>query len=240
MDEITTGGLLNGRVTYRQFAAGHRSGFEPVLLAASVPAKAGQLVLEAGTGAGAALLCLATRVPGLCGVGLERDGPTADLANENFKINGLHDIFVTQGDAENLPFAARIFDHVLANPPWFDARSTASPDARRALAHQAAPDLLGRWIASLTRVLRRQGSITLILPAASFGQAIAALRDGCGAITLTPLWPRAGVPAKMIILAARLGSKAPDVIQPGLVLHEGNTISPAAQAILRDGQSIHA
>src|ERR1700688_2598202 len=115
MDEITTGGLLNGRVAYRQFAAGHRSGFEPVLLAASVPAKAGQVVLEAGTGAGAALLCLAARVPGIAGVGLERDGPTAQLASKNFEINKLHGVFVVQGDVENLPFAARIFDHVLAN-----------------------------------------------------------------------------------------------------------------------------
>ena len=108
------------------------------------------------------------------------------------------------------------------------------------MAHQATPDLLGRWIDALTRVLRRQGSITLILPAASFGPATAALRGRCGGITLTPLWPRAGQAAKMIILAARLGSKAPDVVQPGLVLHEGNTISPAAQAILRNGQSINA
>jgi tRNA1Val (adenine37-N6)-methyltransferase len=238
MNEITTGGLLNGRVTYHQFATGHRSGFEPVLLAASVPAKAGQFVLEAGTGAGAALLCLATRVPGVLGCGLERDEPTAQLANENFKINKLYDIFVVQGDIENPPFAPRIFDHVLANPPWFDAKSTASPDARRAMAHQATPDLLGRWIASLTRVLRPQGSITLILPAASFGQATAALRGCCGGITLTPLWPRAGVPAKMILLAARLGSKAPDIIRPGLVLHEGNAISPAAQAVLRDGAAL--
>ena len=30
----------------------------------------------------------------------------------------------------------------------------------------------------------------------------------------------------MILLTARLGSNAPDVIRPGLVLHEGNAISP--------------
>jgi tRNA1(Val) A37 N6-methylase TrmN6 len=85
MDETTTGGLLNGRVTYRQFAAGHRSGFEPVLLAASVPAKTGQCVLEAGTGAGAALLCLSARVPGITGYGLERDAATANSPTRTLK-----------------------------------------------------------------------------------------------------------------------------------------------------------
>jgi tRNA1(Val) A37 N6-methylase TrmN6 len=98
--------------------------------------------------------------------------------------------------------------------------------------------LLKAWITALTPLLRHQGSITLILPAESFAQASAALRVSYGAITLTPLWPRAGVQAKMILLAARLGSKAPDVLRPGLILHEGNAISPAAQAILRDGAAL--
>jgi tRNA1(Val) A37 N6-methylase TrmN6 len=238
MDEITTGGLLNGRVAYRQFATGHRSGFEPVFLAASIPAQAGQSVLDAGTGAGAALLCLGLRVPGLRGFGLELDGATADLANENFRINGLNGFFTIQGDASAPPFAGQTFDHVMTNPPWFNPASTTSPNARRAIAHHAKPALLAGWITALTPLLRHRGSLTLILPAESFGQAASALRASYGAITLTPLWPRAGVPAKMILLAARLGSKAPDVIRPGLVLHEGNAISPAAQAILRDGAAL--
>lgn len=239
MDEITTGGLLNGRVTYRQFATGHRSGFEPVLLAASVPAKPGQTVLDAGTGAGAALLCLGARVPTLRGIGLELDSATADLANENFKINNLRNFFAIRGDATLPPFAPQKFDHIMANPPWFNPASTASPNARRAIAHHAKPALLNRWISALTPLLRHQGSLTLILPAESFAQASAALRVSYGAITLTPLWPRAGVQAKMILLAARLGSKAPDILRPGLVLHEGNAISPAAQAILRDGAALN-
>ena len=195
-------------------------------------------MLDAGTGAGAALLCLAARIPNLRGIGLELDGATAELASENFKINGLTAFFAVRGDAILPPFGPQKFDHVMANPPWFNPASTASPNARRAIAHHAKPALLSHWISALTPLLRHQGSITLILPAKSFAQASAALRVSCGAITLTPLWPRSGVQAKMIILAARLGSKAPDVLRPGLVLHEGSAISPAAQAILRDGAAL--
>ncbi|NNM56892.1 tRNA1(Val) (adenine(37)-N6)-methyltransferase [Acidocella sp.] len=233
MNEITSGGLLGGRVAYRQLATGHRTGFEPVLMAAAVPARAGELVLEAGTGAGAALLCLAARVPGMRGVGIEAEPALTRLANENFRANGFTGTACIQGDAMHLPFPSHAFDHVMANPPWFAAHNTASPDARRALAHQAGPGLLGGWINSLTRVLRPRGSITLILPAASLTAAGAALRGaGCGAISLFPLWPRAGAPAKIIIITARRGAKSPDRVLPGLVLHDAAGITAAAQAVL--------
>ena len=61
----TDGHLLGGRVSYAQPREGFRSGIEPVLLAAAIPARPGEHVLEGGSGAGAALLCLAARVPGL-------------------------------------------------------------------------------------------------------------------------------------------------------------------------------
>ncbi len=235
MNETTDGTLLGGRVTYRQFAKGHRSGFEPVLLAASVPARPGDRVLEAGCGAGAALLCLAHRVPGITGLGIEIDPALANLANENFKNNGLHDICARHGDITAGPFAAP-FDHVMANPPWHDAASTISPDAKRALAHHAAPGVLESWIAALAAWLKPRGTITLILPSAAFVEAAACLKaQGCGGVSLLPLWPRAGQAAKQVMIAAIRGAKAPDKILAGLVLHDEAGITQAANAILRDG-----
>jgi tRNA1(Val) A37 N6-methylase TrmN6 len=238
VEQTSEGSLLGGRLVYRQFLAGHRSGFEPVLLAAAVPARAGDMVLEAGTGAGAALLCLAARVPGISGVGLEIDPALARLSNENFKINGLQDIHTLVGDATRPPFES-VFNHVMANPPWHPVAGTASPDQKRALAHQATPGLIARWIAALAAVLKPRGSITLILPATALSEATAALQDaGCGGATLLPLWPRASQPAKLIILSARRRGKAADKVLSGLVLHDEAGISPAAQAILRDGAAL--
>jgi tRNA1(Val) A37 N6-methylase TrmN6 len=234
MGETTAGGLFGGRVAYWQFRGGHRSGFEPVLLAACVPARAGEKVLEAGTGAGAALLCLAARVAGLRGVGVERDAALARLAAENFRENGFEQMFSVQADALRLPFSAASFDHVMANPPWYDAAGTPSPDPARALAHQASAD----WIPGLVKMLRPSGSITLILPAAAFSAAAAALRASCGGVTLLPLWPRAGVAAKMVIIGARKGSKSPDKVLAGLVLHDAEGITQEAQEILREGKAV--
>ncbi|MDR3520088.1 MAG: methyltransferase [Acidocella sp.] len=238
MSQITEGTLLGGKVTYRQFASGHRSGFEPVLLAASVNAKPGELVLEAGSGAGAALLCLGHRVPGLSGTGIEIDPTLVTLANENFKINGLNGMASLQGDAARPPFGA-IFQHAIANPPWFNPASTKSPDEQRALAHHSQPGLLAAWINGLTNCLHPRGRIYLILPAASVSDAIIGLKTHkYGAITLFPLWPRAGQAAGQIILTARRGSRAADQCLPGLILHDENGITTAANAILRDGTAI--
>ncbi|HQT64516.1 MAG TPA: methyltransferase domain-containing protein [Acidocella sp.] len=238
MSDITEGTLLGGKLRYRQFVTGHRSGFEPVLLAASVPARSGELVLEAGTGAGAALLCLAQRVPGIGGVGVEIAAGLAALANENFKINGLDRLSCITADAAAPPFG-QAFHHVMANPPWFDPHATPSPDAKRALAHHRMPGLLASWIGNLSKCLRAGGTMTLILPAASLSEAAACLRAAkCGGITLLPLWPRAGQVAKQVIISGKKAGHGADRLLPGLVLHDAAGITAAANAILRDGRAL--
>ncbi len=238
MREVTEGTLLGGMVRYRQFAAGHRSGFEPVLLAAAVTARAGDAVLDCGTGAGAALLCLGHRVAGVAGVGLEIDPATVALANENFKNNGLKDFSAVRGDATS-PDMTRLFDHALSNPPWHDAAGTTSPDPGRALAHHAGADLLARWIGGMIGCLTPRGYLTLILPATTALRAASLLRVGdIGAIKLLPLWPRAGKSAGQVILSGRRGAKGPDGLLPGLVLHDAAGITAEADAILRGGAAL--
>lgn len=232
---VTEGTLLGGRLRYRQGAAGHRSGIEPVLLAAAVPARPGERVIEAGTGAGAGLLCLGHRVAGVGGVGVERDPALAGLAAANFRANGLDEMNAVAADIAALPLAGG-FDHGFANPPWRNAADTASPDPGRRLAHRAPAKLLAVWTGALAAGLRRRGSLTLILPAASLSEAFAAMSAaGCGACHVLPLWPRAGRAAKLVIVQARKGARGPDALLPGLVLHGAGGYTEAAEAILRGG-----
>ena len=84
---LTEDRLLGGRVHLSQPANGYRAAIDPVLLAAASPARPGERVLELGAGAGAASLCLAARVPGVCIEGLERDGVTVALARANAARN---------------------------------------------------------------------------------------------------------------------------------------------------------
>ncbi len=230
--------MLGGKIRYRQFDHGHRSGFEPVLLAASIPARPGDRVLEAGCGAGAALLCLGHRLERLSGVGVEIEPDLAALANENFKINNLGGFSCQCAAVEQVDVAGR-FEHIMANPPWHGRASTQPADRLKALAHHAGPALLAKWVERFAACLAPRGSLTFILPASALTEATAAFRaHRLGGVTLFPFWPRAGRPAKLIILAATLNGRGPDRILPGLILHDETGITEAAQAILRDGEAI--
>jgi tRNA1(Val) A37 N6-methylase TrmN6 len=237
--QTTEGTLLGGRVQYAQPAVGFRSGIEPVLLAASIPARPGQTVLEAGTGAGAALLCLAARVPGLTAIGIERDPALAALAARNVRANGMTGAHVVTADAAALPLRAT-FDHAFANPPYHAGGGTPSPVDGRRSAKQADAALFDRWIAAMAGALRHRGTLTLIVPTPALPACIAALAaSSCLPEALLPLWPLAGRPAKLALLRGVKGGRGPFRVLPGLVLHEpdGRFTAPA-EAVLRAGRGI--
>ena len=124
--EATEGHLLGGRVRYAQPRTGFRSGIEPVLLAAAIPARPGDRVLEAGCGAGASLLCLSARIPGVNCVGIERDAELVALSTANATANGWMGMTFLAADIEALP-PLGLFDHACANPPYHHAAGTTSP-----------------------------------------------------------------------------------------------------------------
>ncbi len=237
MSETTEDNLLGGRVRLRQPMTGQlRAGLDAVLLAAVLPARPGQRVLEAGCGSGAAMLCLAARVPELVLLAVERDPAMAALAAENAVLND-RIARVVAGDVADLALARRLgpWDHAMANPPYWPG-GTAPPAPGRATATHEAGAGLGEWAAFLAAGLRHGGWLGLVLPAARFDEGGTALRAaGCGGTTLLPLWPRAGVPAKRVLLLARKGGRGPAAVLPGLVLHEADGgWSAAAAAVLRE------
>lgn len=236
------GTLLGGRVRHIQAEAGHRTGIEPVLLAASITARPGSRVLEGGTGSGAALLCLATRVPGILGWGIERDAGQAALARRNIEGNGLRGLEIVTADLTApgaLPNGLR-FDHAMANPPWHRSTGTASPDLGQDSARRAPEGLFGAWIVALARALRDRGSLTLVTSAASLSECVGGLTAaGCGSVTVLPLWPKSGREAKLVLLGAVKAGRGPTRLLPGLVLHaEDGGYTLAAELILRHGAAL--
>jgi tRNA1(Val) A37 N6-methylase TrmN6 len=236
---ILPGTLLGGRVRHNQPARGHRTGIEPVLLAASIPARLGQRVLEGGSGAGAALLCLAHRVPGVTGLGIERAPELVRLASANAAANGFTGLGFVAADLTTWQ-ADCVFDHAMANPPWHAPASTASPDSGREDAKRAAHGLFVAWARALAAPLRHRGTLTLVVSAGAAMACLAALGDaGCGGLTLMPLWPRAGREAKLVLLRGVKGARGASRILAGLVLHEEDgRFTGVAQAVLREGAAL--
>jgi tRNA1(Val) A37 N6-methylase TrmN6 len=229
--------LLGGRVRLVQPAAGYRAAIDPVLLAAAVDAAPGEHVADLGCGAGAALLCLLARCPGVAAMGVERDPALADLARRNADANAVSDrASILTGDLATLdPPGA--FDRVMTNPPYLPSRrGLASPDRQRAAATVETDLPMAAWIAAAAGWLKPRGWLVLIQRADRIDCLCAALLPAFGSVAIFPLWPKAGEPARRVLVRARKGGRAPAVLAAGFVLHgPAGRYTPEAESVLRDG-----
>lgn len=238
MDVVTEDRLLDGRVRLRQPARGYRAGLDAALLAAACDARPGQRVLEAGCGAGGALLAAAARRPDARFVGVERDPDALALARENIALNGVE----TRCQAVEGDVAVRFsvlglepFDAAMTNPPFFDDPDSLRGPAPDRRAAWMADDGLAAWIGFLSKGVREGGTITLIHRADRLADILALLGEKCGGVQIRPIHPFADAPAKRVLVRAVKTGKAPLRLLPALVLHErgGEKHRPEVEAILR-------
>ncbi|KPP83994.1 MAG: putative O-methyltransferase [Rhodobacteraceae bacterium HLUCCA08] len=243
--DLTRDAFLGGRLTLWQPRQGYRAGVDPVLLAASVPARAGQRVLELGCGTGAALLCLGARVPGLALTGVELQPAYADLARRNADDNGIA-ARIACADLRDLPGELRdSYDHVLMNPPYFDrARGTGSRAADRDTAF-GGDTPLADWIEVATRRLAPKGRLSVIQRIERLPELLRAIDQRLGSIAVWPVAGRAGRPPGRILLSAIKGGRAPFVLAAPLILHDGpehgrdsEDYTAEIRAVLRAGAAL--
>jgi tRNA1(Val) A37 N6-methylase TrmN6 len=242
---LTEDGFLNGRLRILQPEKGYRAGIDAVFLAASIPCAEGDHVFEAGMGTGVATLCLAYRVPRLEITGMEVAARYALLAEENASRNAcgagikvIHaDIREATRRGSALMPTPGSMAHAFANPPYFeDGKSTPSPVALKAGAHNFAPEDLDLWVKAMHGLIAPRGTATLIYRAEALARLLATFEGRFGDITVAPLFPRSGLAATRVIVQGIKGSRAPLQLLPGLILHgEDGKFTPAAEAILREG-----
>lgn len=237
--DLSHDAFLGGQLHLWQPKSGYRAGVDPVLLAASVPARSGQSVLDLGCGVGTASLCLGARVPDLSLWGVERQGIYADLARRN----GLDTV---HADIAELPTDLRqmSFDHVICNPPYFDrnAGHSAHDVDREAARGEDTP--LPVWLETAARRLKPKGYLHLIHRVDKLPELLS-LPCQMGSVEVLPLAARGGRAPERIILRARKEGRAPFVLHTPLVLHSGDThlrdaddyTAPVAAA-LRDGKAL--
>lgn len=211
------------------------------MVAAACPAQDGDRVLDLGCGVGGAAFCLLERVRGAFISGIDIQPDYIDLARKNAGLNDKSDRidFITS-DIQSFCFSdlKQRAAHVLCNPPFLDAGTyIPSPDAGRAtaLGHEGQEATLKHWIDCAFHNTKPGGSLTLIHRADYIDRIIQAMGKRYGQVEIIPLWPRAGVAAKRVIIRARRDRKTPAIIHPGLVLHDATgAYTPEAERILRD------
>ena len=245
---LTDDAFLGGRINVLQPEKGYRAGIDAVFLAASIPIKPGQTALEAGLGVGVASLCVAARVPEVHITGVEVAPRYAIVAEENIKRNGFGaNLQVINGDIKEAtrkdltqwPPAAS-FNHVYANPPFFDEdKVRQSPISLRNAARSFGPEDLEKWVKVMAALAVPRGSVTIVHRADSLGRLLSAFTDcNIGGIHVAPLYAREGSPASRVIVQGIKGSKAPMQLLRGVVLHDqANGFTAPASSILRQGAS---
>lgn len=238
MDDITEDAVLDGRVRLRQPARGYRAGVDAALLAAACDAKPGERVIEAGCGAGAALLAAAARRPAALFTGVERDAAAAALARQNAALNGAAArVEIVEGDVavrfSGLGLAP--FDAALANPPFFDDPEALRGPAAERRGAWLADDGLAAWTQFLSKAVREGGTMTVIHRADRLADLLALLSEKAGSFQVRPIHPFADEPAKRVLVRAVKTGKAPLKLLPGLVLHDraGGKHTAETEAILR-------
>lgn len=238
MDEITQDQVLGGKIALRQPARGYRAGLDAALLAAACDATVGERVIEAGCGAGGALLVAALRRPGAHFVGIERDTEALALARANIALNGMADrVEALEGDVGQRFAALGLapFDQAMANPPFFDDETAIRGLAAERRGAWMADDGLEAWLGFLSKAVREGGAITLIHRADRLVDILTLLAPKAGSFQVRPIHPFADQPAKRVLVRAIKTGKAPLQLLPPLVLHdrEGAKHRPEVEAILR-------
>jgi tRNA1(Val) A37 N6-methylase TrmN6 len=244
--ETTEDLFLGGKVRLLQPKDGYRAATDPVFLAASIPAKSGQKVLDVGCGVGAATFCLAARIEGVHITGLEIQTDLLAIGEQNRLLNNMSDrIRFVEGDLKMRPMdpEPNSFDHVMANPPFYEAGSGWRPSSEiKARAHMEEDASLTDWVDYILRMTKPKGSVTFINRTERLEETLTALKGRLGDMILYPLWSMSPVgedrrPAKRFLLQGRKGIKTQMKFSPGLVVHhkDGGYTDRAADILKHAG-----
>lgn len=233
--------VLDKKVPLLQPEQGFRTSLDSVMLAAACPAAGDDSVLDIGCGVGGAGFCLLYREKQLHLTGVDIQPIMVELANENAKLNGFEkQCNFVQSDVRS--FTSAVFDHVICNPPYLEAAThIPSPDESLAIArgHQNEDISLEDWIKTAHRLVKSNGSLTLIHRADRLDGILQALGKMFGKTEIFPLWPKTGQSASRVIVRTWKDKRSPLTLHNGLVLHdEGGKYTKEADAVLRDGMKL--
>ncbi len=155
-------------------------GMDAVLLSGFADVKAGETVLDLGTGTGIIPILLKAKTEGKHFTGLEIQPDMADMAGRSVAYNHLEDqISIVQGDIREAGrlFGLASFDVVTSNPPYMEVSGgLKNPDLYRAVARHEVLCTLEDVVRETARVLRPGGRFYMVHRPARLAEIITVLR----------------------------------------------------------------
>jgi tRNA1(Val) A37 N6-methylase TrmN6 len=202
-----------------------------MLLASLVDDERPISVADLGSGAGAAGLAVAARLPEAQVLLVEKSPLMADYARRSVALpeNALlasrvevleADVTLTGRERLAVGLMDEIHDHVIMNPPFNHGRDRRTPDALKAQAHAMTEGLFESWIRTAGAIMKPGGQLSLIARPESIAEIIGACGKRFGGIEITALHPRPGADATRILVTAIKGSRARLTLRAPLFVHD--------------------
>ena len=244
MDEFTKDSFLGGGIRIWQPKKGYRAGIDPILLAASVNVNAGQKVLDLGCGVGTASFAIGYRVKNVELYGIEIQKVFADLADLNSKENGI-EFQVECTNISNLSsnITSKNFDHVIANPPYFDRKSSVRGINVSKEKSFGDTRPISEWLKVAAKRAKPKGFVHFIVRSDRLMEIFTNMPNSLGSLVITPVISRKNENAKLTILHAKKNGRAGFIISSPIVLHPQKSdvrekYIPEVDKALRNGASL--
>jgi len=198
-------------------------------------------VLDVGTGVGI-LGLLAQRDFPIVLDAIDKQAIAVAYAQHNFVINGM-DVRVYHEDFSRFDPGER-YDYILSNPPFYGEGVTQSTQPHLNASRYAHHLPLRALVTGAKRLLRPRGMVLLCYDAKQTDALLSALREAkLNPETIRFVHPKADREAKIVLVAARLNSRADlKVLPPLIVFDAASQYRPEAQAAFEraDTHSIKA
>ncbi|NDE89994.1 MAG: methyltransferase domain-containing protein [Alphaproteobacteria bacterium] len=244
--ELTEDKLLGGKVIIFQPKKGYRVAVDSCLLAAAVPARAGDKILDLGVGTGAVSLCIRARVPQCKITGIDKNTGYLGLAQQSVDKNHWESaISLHVGDVCKPPriLQPSSFDYVVANPPYFDEEAYfKSPHVGKSEAHANHGSKLPDWVNCAKAFLKQEGIFFVIFPSDREETLLSALKAQFRDIGIFRVFSNEKDTPIRLIVAAKAGLEHENrVYEAGKleIRDEKGDYTSAARSILWDGTALN-
>ena len=200
-------------------------GMDAVLLSSFALVKAGEKVLDMGTGTGIIPILLEAKTEGEHFTGLEIQPESAEMAGRSVALNNLNEkIDIVEGDikeASNI-FGKNIFNVVTVNPPYMnDLHGIKNPDMPKAIARHEVLCTLEDVVREASYVLKQNGRLYMVHRPHRLVEIIQAMKN----YKLEPkrirfVHPYEDKEANMVLIEALKGGKSMVKIEKPLVVYK--------------------